>query len=87
MARPITWEEREREIDTFRAKTLEKAGGREKVREEALPKLKTEYKRYGHIWARFLEYRVLIAFTFSEWVDMNVGYFPDAPCTQVSRFD
>ncbi len=87
MVRPITWEERELEIDAFEAKTLEEAGGREKVRREVLSRLKEEYKSYGKIYIRFLDYKIRIAFTFSEWVDMSVGYFPDAPCTQVSRFD
>lgn len=82
-----TWEEMEKEVEEHRAKTLEEAGGREKVRREALPSLKEEYKRYGYIYIRFRDYVVRIAFTFHEWVRMSIGYFPDAPCTQVSRFD
>ncbi len=73
----MTWEEREKEIEAFRAKTLADAGSREKVRREALPKLKEEYRRFRSIWIRFHDYETMIAFTFDEWVGMKIGRFPD----------
>jgi len=73
----MTWEEREKEIQAFRAETLANAGGREHVRRGALPELKEEYRRYRRIWIRFQDYETIIAFTFDEWVDMTIGRFPN----------